>query len=187
MEICLPSGKRLLRMASTLPGGNHTRPPLLPAASEEPSLLRRMVKYNKDIKAGLATPSSENCRGFHPSCLVQEASPHRRLRSPTLAHIKVPGLCLPPSAISSLTPLQLGAGTKGSCEVIIHTTSHLLSSTDNLDHLFLDFPMCSNVCRGPTSHPTTCSLDGILVFLQPLLYLGKDTLHMCSRGTLSAN
>ncbi len=31
------------------------------------------------------------------------------------------------SAISSLTPLQLGVGVKGGCEAIIHTTSHICS------------------------------------------------------------
>ncbi len=37
------------------------------------------------------------------------------------------------SAISSLTPLQLGVGVKGGYEAIIHTTSHLLSSSDDPD------------------------------------------------------
>ena len=51
------------------------------------------------------------------------------------------------SAISSLTPLQLDVEIKGSCEVIIYTTSHLLSSIDDPDQywcLFLDFSNAFN-------------------------------------------
>ncbi len=92
-----------------------------PAILSEPAVLKGVRSFPN---ASVPGPS-----GLHPSHL-QEA-----IRCPS------------PDCISSLTPLQLGVGVKGGCEAIIHSTSHLLSSSNDPDQcwcLFLDFSNAFN-------------------------------------------
>ena len=99
---------------------------LLAAGRAPPSVLPHLC--------GATLLASPKKSGGHRPIAVGEVL--RRLTSKCLASTSRR------SAISSLTPLQLGVGVKGGCEAIIHTTSHLLSSSDDPDQcwcLFLDF------------------------------------------------
>ena len=86
-------------------------------------------------------------------------------------------------------PLQLGVGVKGGCEAIIHTTSHLLSSSDDPDQrwcLFLDLPNAFNcICRESMFAEVRQRTPHLAAWMescyscQPLLHLGDVTLHSC--------
>ncbi len=116
-----------------------------------PKALTALTSLVNILAAGRAPPSvlphlcgatllaSPKKSGGHRPIAVGEVL--RRLTSKCLASTSLR------SAISSLTPLQLGVGVKGVCEAIIHTTSHLLFSSDDPDQcwcLFLDFSNAFN-------------------------------------------
>ena len=126
----------------------------------------------------LASPKKS---GGHRPIAVGEVL--RRLTSKCLA------IASRSSAISSLIPLQLGVGVKGGCEAIIHTTSHLLSSSDDPDQcwcLFLDFSNAFNCINRESMFaevrqrtPQLAAWMETCYSGQPLLHLGEDTIHSC--------
>ena len=126
----------------------------------------------------LASPKKS---GGHRPIAVGEVL--RRLTSKCLA------IASRSSAISSLIPLQLGVGVKGGCEAIIHTTSHLLSSSDDPDQcwcLFLDFSNTFNcISREFMFAEVRQRIPQLAAWMescyscQPLLHLGEDTIHSC--------
>ncbi len=142
---------------ASAPGPSGLRPSHLQEAIRCPSpdcaaqALTTLTSLVNLLAAGRAPPSvlphlcgatllaSPKKSGGHRPIAVGEVM--RRLTSKCLASTSRS------SAISSLTPLQLGVGVKGGCEAIIHSTSHLLSSSNDPDQcwcLFLDFSNAFN-------------------------------------------
>ncbi len=150
---------------------------LLAAGRAPPSVLPTSVE-----PPSLPCPRRAAVTPPHPPIAVGEVL--RRLASKCLASTS----CL--SAISSLTPFQLGVGVKGGCEAIIHTPSHLLSSSDDPDQcrcLFLDFSNAFNCISKESMFaeiwqriPHLAAWMESCYSCQPLLHLGEDTIHSCS-------
>ena len=92
------------------------------------------------------------------------------------------------SAITTLTPLQLGVGVKGGCEVVIHATNHLLSSSSSNQSwcLFVDFTNAFNCISREAMFveirrhiPPLAAWMESCYSCQPLLHLGNDSLRSC--------
>ena len=92
------------------------------------------------------------------------------------------------SAITTLTPLQLGVGVKGGCEVVIHATNLLLSSSSSNQSwcLFVDFTNAFNCISREAMFveirrhiPPLAAWMESCYSCQPLLYLGNDSLRSC--------
>ena len=98
-----------------------------------------------------------------------------------------PNVCVY-SAITTLTPLQLGVGVKGGCEVVIHATNHLLSSSSSNQSwcLFVDFTNAFNCISREAMFveirrhiPPLAAWMESCYSCQPLLHLGNDSLRSC--------
>ncbi len=185
---------------ASAPGPSGLRPSHLQEAIRCPSpdcaaqALTTLTSLVNLLAAGRAPPSvlphlcgatllaSPKKSGGHRPIAVGEVL--RRLTSKCLASTSRS------SAISSLTPLQLGVGVKGGCEAIIHSTSHLLSSCNDPDQcwcLFLDFSNAFNcISRESMFAEIRQRIPHLAAWMescyscQPLLHLGEDTIHSCS-------
>ena len=106
----------------------------------------------------------------------------RRLVSKCLAYVARS------SAISLLTPLQLGVSVQGGCEAIVHATTQLMTSVQDNQHwtLLLNVSNAFNsISREAMFVECRRRLPGLSAWMDscysclPLLHLGKDVIHSC--------
>ena len=154
--------------------------------------LSALTRFTNLLAAGQAPPSvlphlcgatllaSPKEKGGHRPIAVGEVL--RRLTSKCLAMV-----CRS-LAFSSLTPLQLGVGVKGGCEVIVHAVSNLLSSSSPSScwTLMLDFTNAFNsVNREAMFVQIRQRIPSIAAWMescyscQPILHFGQDYVFSC--------
>ena len=146
---------------------------LLAAGKAPPSVLPHLC--------GATLLASRKKSGGHRPIAVGEVL--RRLTSKCLASASRH------SAISTLTPLQLGVGVRGGCEAIIHATSHLVSSPSSSNQrwcLFLDFSNAFNCISRESMFveirrriPSLAAWMESCYSCQPFLHLGEHSLLSC--------
>ena len=180
------------------PGPSALRPSHLREAVRCPSpdqadrLLAALTNVVNLLAAGQAPPTinpflcgasllaSRKKSGGHRPIAVGEVL--RRLVSKCLAsHVRQ-------SAISILNPLQLGVAVQGGCEAIVHAVSQAMTSLPDERRwsILLDFSNAfNNINREAMFVEFRRRLPGLSAWMefcysgQPLLHLGKDTIHSC--------
>ena len=117
--------------------------------------------------------------GLHP---ITVAEVLRRLTSKCLS------FAVRSAAFARIAPLQLGVSVKGGCEAVIHSVSHLMSSSqpDQRWVLLLDFTNAFNtINRNSMFEEFRAHIPGLSAWMescfssQPFLHLGSDTILSC--------